>query len=168
MKELHGGDNESPKGMSHDSPQESSNESSNELSNESSNGPSHDRPIESAENQPPTLGTPMPVPVAESQRVLSVDVLRGFALLGILVMNINFFAWPSITLFNPMAAGGFEGLDLFAYKLETMLFSQKFMTIFSMLFGGGLILMLERWEKAGKKVKRVYYRRVLWLIVFRP
>lgn len=105
-------------------------------------------------------------PVAAANRVASVDVLRGFALLGILVINIVAFALPMATYFNPTLAGGFEGLDLLAFEGSYVLFFQKMMAIFSMLFGAGLILMHNRAEESGrKKFAGVYYRRILWLFI---
>lgn len=106
------------------------------------------------------------LPVAPQERFSAVDTLRGFALLGILAINIDFFALPCGIIFNPTIAGGFTGLDLLTYKVNSMLFLQKMMAIFSMLFGGGLILMTARAEKAGAKIGGVYYRRILWLLLF--
>ncbi|MCK5126094.1 MAG: DUF418 domain-containing protein [candidate division Zixibacteria bacterium] len=106
------------------------------------------------------------VPVSGTERVSIVDILRGFALLGILAINIDFFALPSSIMFAPSLAGGFTGLDLLTWKVDSMLFFEKMMAIFSMLFGGGLILMMERAEKAGRKLGGIYYRRLFWLLLF--
>jgi len=105
------------------------------------------------------------LPVSPEQRIPSVDVLRGVALLGILVINIEFFALPSVIFFDPAAAGGFTGLNLWTYHFSSALFLMKMMAIFSMLFGAGLILMYDRAEQAVRKLGGVYYRRVLWLLV---
>jgi uncharacterized membrane protein YeiB len=51
-------------------------------------------------------------PVAPAERISSIDVLRGFAILGILVINIDLFSMSTSVLQNPMVMGGFEGLDL--------------------------------------------------------
>jgi len=105
-------------------------------------------------------------PVTSQDRVNSVDVLRGVALLGILIINIEFFALPEVILFNPSVVGGFDGLDLFTWKFSTTLFLSKMMGIFSMLFGAGLALMFERFEAKGLKLGGIYYRRILWLLIF--
>ncbi len=84
---------------------------------------------------PATLG-----PVAPTDRIATVDVLRGFAVLGILVINIEFFALPSLVYHNPTVAGGFAGINLLTWKVSHVLFLQKMMAIFSMLFGAGLML----------------------------
>ena len=46
-----------------------------------------------------------------------------------------------------------------------MIFEAKMMTIFSMLFGAGLVLMDQRAEARGAKIRGVYFRRILWLLV---
>jgi uncharacterized protein len=109
-------------------------------------------------------GRPRAVPVAESERLFPVDALRGFALLGILAMNIVDFAWPDNAYFNPRRGGGFEGADRAIWFVNHLVFEGKMMTIFSMLFGAGLVLMDQRAAARGASVRGVYYRRVLWLL----
>jgi uncharacterized protein len=108
---------------------------------------------------------PRPEPVAANERVTAVDVLRGFALLGILTMNIVAFAWPEAAYDNPTRGGGFSGLDRVVWVFNHLFFEMKMMTLFSMLFGAGLVLMDERSERRGASLRAVYYRRCLWLLV---
>ena len=103
-------------------------------------------------------------PVAETARIDAIDVLRGFALLGILVMNIQAFAMPQAAYFNPTAYGDLEGANLWVWLTGRMFFDQKFMTLFSMLFGAGIVLMAGRAEARGG-AGRVHYRRMGWLLV---
>lgn len=117
-------------------------------------------PVEVAE------GKPAMAPVAEPDRIASVDVLRGFALLGILVMNIIAFALPDAAYGNPPVAGGFAGSDYAVWLLSHLFFDLKMMAIFSMLFGAGLVLMAERAEARGRSPRGVYYRRIGWLLIF--
>jgi uncharacterized protein len=112
------------------------------------------------------------VPVGEHERVGSVDVLRGVAVLGILMMNITAFGLPSAAYVNPMMealephVGAFEGLTKGVWMGIHLLFDLKMMTIFSMLFGAGLVLQGERFEASGRGgFAGVYYRRLLWLFV---
>jgi len=105
-------------------------------------------------------------PVTLENRIDSVDVLRGFALLGILVINIGMFGLPQIAINNPSLAGGADGADLAVWTVSRVVFFQKFMAIFSMLFGAGLILMYQRAETAGKVFGKTYYRRLGWLLAF--
>ena len=94
-----------------------------------------------------------------------MDVLRGFALLGILAMNIVAFGWPMAAYGNPFRGGGFDGLDRGVWFFNHMAFEMKMMTIFSMLFGAGLVLMDQRAEARGAKIRGVYFRRIFWLLV---
>ncbi len=107
-----------------------------------------------------------PAPVSESQRIASLDVLRGFALLGILTMNIGSFSMPSATYFDPTAYGELVGLNGWVWRLTHLLFDLKFMAIFSMLFGAGIVLASQRAEARGGSAAGLHYRRVGWLIVF--
>ena len=103
-------------------------------------------------------------PVAETARIDAIDVLRGVALLGILLMNVQSFAMPQAAYFNPTAYGDLEGANLYVWVAGRMLADQKFMTIFSMLFGAGIVLMAGRAEARGD-ARRVHYRRMGWLLV---
>jgi len=105
-------------------------------------------------------------PVKENERIHAVDVLRGFALLGILVMNIYAFAMPFAGYQSPLPCGGDSKLDLGTWYVTHILFDQKMMSIFSMLFGAGLVLMARRADAKDQKFGRFYYRRLLWLLMF--
>jgi len=107
-----------------------------------------------------------PAPTADSQRIISLDVLRGFAVLGILTMNIGSFAMPSPAYFDPTAYGDLTGLNGWVYGLIHVFADLKFMAIFSMLFGAGIVLMSERMESRGLSPTGLHYRRMAWLIVF--
>jgi uncharacterized protein len=108
---------------------------------------------------------PRAEPVVGNERFFAVDVLRGFALLGILAMNIVGFGWPVPAYDDPFRGGGFTGLDRGIWFFNHMFFEMKMMTIFSMLFGAGLVLMDQRAEARGVKIRGVYFRRVFWLLV---
>ncbi len=90
-------------------------------------------------------------------RIVAIDVLRGSALLGILIMNIQAFALPISAYFNPLVYGGFEGCDQIAWYVTRLFFDVKFLSIFSMLFGASLVL-----AGVGGQGKK----RLAWLIVF--
>jgi len=104
-------------------------------------------------------------PVAGTERIASLDVLRGVAILGILVMNIYAFAMPFPAYNNPLLMGGSDTLNIGTWFFTHILFDQKFMSIFAMLFGAGIILMTGRAEAKGAKYGRIFYRRQLWLVV---
>ena len=107
---------------------------------------------------------PVAAPVAEASRIDAIDVLRGVAVLGILVLNIQAFAMPGAAYFNPTAYGDLEGANLYVWVAGRMFADQKFMTIFSMLFGASIVLMTERAEARGE-APRVHYCRMGWLLV---
>lgn len=100
--------------------------------------------------QPTQPARPRPTPVQDAQRAVSMDVLRGVAVLGILTMNIVSFALPGEAYINPMNdavnayAGEFAGMNRVVWWATFLFCDQKFMAIFSMLFGGGLIMMDRR------------------------
>ncbi|MEC8858477.1 MAG: DUF418 domain-containing protein [Pseudomonadota bacterium] len=101
-----------------------------------------------------------------AQRIDTLDVLRGLAVLGILVMNIQFFAMPMAAYLNPSAYGSLDGLNGMVWGVSHLLTDQKMMALFSMLFGAGIVLFCERADAAGRSVAKYYYRRNLWLLVF--
>ncbi len=105
-------------------------------------------------------------PTTQSERILSLDALRGFAVLGILVMNIQHFSMVGPAYFNPTAYGDLTGLNYVVWLLSHLFFDMKFMAIFSMLFGAGIVLMADRMEASGRKPARVHYRRTFILLLF--
>lgn len=108
----------------------------------------------------------MDAPVPADQRLLSIDVLRGVAVLGILVLNIQSFAMPGAAYINPNAYGDLDGANYRVWYFSQLLGEQKFMTIFSMLFGAGIVLMTSRAEARRRGSASVHYRRMGWLILF--
>ncbi len=102
-------------------------------------------------------------PIAPDERIATLDVLRGLALLGILLMNMEAFVGPmdlSTTGIDPHWRGVDRWADAFVY-----LFVQgKFFTLFSLLFGAGFAVMAQRAEVAGRDFNRFYLRRSLGLL----
>src|SRR4051794_18900516 len=111
-----------------------------------------------------TSAVARPGPVEAGERVTSVDVLRGVAVLGILAMNAVSFAWPDDVYSNPIRDPDAGGLDVALWAINRAAFDTKMMTLFSMLFGAGLVLMSDRAEGKGVGIARVYYRRLGWLL----
>ncbi len=105
-------------------------------------------------------------PVPQSQRIESLDVLRGFALLGILIINIQSFAMVWVAYVNPTVYGDLTGANYGVWLLSHLLADQKFMPIFSMLFGAGIVLMTSRRRAAGRGSAGVHYRRMGFLLLF--
>ena len=105
------------------------------------------------------------LPVDAGERVGPVDVIRGVALLGILAMNIVGFAWPGEVYSIPIAAPESDRADLWLWGFNHLVFDTKMMTLFSMLFGAGLVLMSDRARGRGARMVWIYYRRVFWLLM---
>ncbi len=107
-------------------------------------------------------------PLAETNRIVSLDVLRGVAVLGILAMNVVAMGLPFAAYANPTVAGGAGGVNLAAWFVNAVLFDGKMRAIFSMLFGAGVVLMADRARSLGRedRLAGIHVRRNVWLIVF--
>lgn len=103
-------------------------------------------------------------PIAGSERYGSLDLLRGFALLGILMMNIQSFSMPGSAYLNPTSYGDLSGINLLVWRLGNLFFDMKFMSLFSMLFGAGVVVFAERAARSGG-AGWLHYRRTFWLLV---
>ena len=103
-------------------------------------------------------------PVAESGRIETLDVLRGFALLGILLLNILGFGLHTAGYFNPnWGAGDSPGLNLAVWGTVDVMFEGSMRALFSILFGAGVVLFT---TGARGKSGALHYRRTAWLLVF--
>lgn len=103
-------------------------------------------------------------PVIGKQRIRSIDTLRGVALLGILLLNIVAFAQPFAAYFNPTVDGADSGINLAVALTVDIWFEGAFRTIFSMLFGAGLLIFISKPGVDESVTKSLYYRRT-WLLV---
>lgn len=99
-------------------------------------------------------------------RLASLDVVRGVAVLGILLLNIVSFGLPEAAYLNPHAYGGWHGADLAAWAINFVLFDGKMRGLFSFLFGASMLLVIERAEASGENAGSVHYRRMIWLLAF--
>ena len=104
-------------------------------------------------------------PISTENRIISLDILRGFAILGILIMNIQSFSMITAAYVNPTAYGDLTGINKWTWIISHIIADNKFMTIFSILFGAGIVLMSDKIKKAGRKQAGIYYRRIFWLFV---
>ena len=104
-------------------------------------------------------------PVMPKERIVALDFLRGFALLGILLMNIQSFAMPDAAYLNPTAYGDFTGLNRWVWILSHIFADSKFMTIFSILYGAGIVLITTRLEEKGQRSAGLHYKRTFWLLI---
>lgn len=100
-------------------------------------------------------------PVPEAGRILALDAARGFALLGILFVNIQFFAMPFGSWLDLDPPDG--TLNAAAHYFTKIFCQGKFYPLFSMMFGIGLVLQRRRAEERGVRFGGVYARRLLVL-----
>ncbi len=107
-------------------------------------------------------------PVARGERIDSIDVLRGVAVLGILTINIFLFGLPSELGKSPVLFIGEGVANLTTYFIAFIAFEGSQRAIFSMLFGAGIVIFTSRMLNSDRAQysKRIYYRRTWWLIVF--
>jgi uncharacterized protein len=110
---------------------------------------------------------PPPIPKLEpvKERVWTIDVIRGVALLGILLLNIQSFSMPIAAYSNPEVFGIETRLDLWVSRVVHVVGSFKFMSMFSILFGVGIVLMSRHIEPLGRSTSR-HYVRMAWLLAF--
>lgn len=112
-----------------------------------------------------STGAPASGPTRGRERILSLDVVRGVALFGILLMNITVFGLP-MAYSDPTVYGGATGANLWAWIVATVGFEGTQRALFSILFGAGLVLLTSRLEAAGRTdAADIFYRRALWLVV---
>ncbi|PLS16136.1 hypothetical protein CVD28_19040 [Bacillus sp. M6-12] len=101
-------------------------------------------------------------PISAKERIVTIDIIRGFALLGIFLVNMPAFHSPVFLVTYPEYTGVDYWLDLFL-----QLFVQtKFYTMFSFLFGLGFYIFMSRAEQKGLKTKRLFSRRLFALFLF--
>jgi uncharacterized protein len=119
---------------------------------------------------PKTLSKPefiLPSPTSLEERIKFLDVVRGIAVLGILVMNItgmgqSFVFYNTMDLSKPVT-----GPNFYTWIIQMSVFQGVMRGLFSLLFGAGAVLLLDRLEKKESAVSAadIYYRRLLWLLL---
>lgn len=105
-------------------------------------------------------------PVTAGKRIHVLDVLRGFALFGVLLANMIWwfsgYADLNAAASAELATAAVDGVVL---KLQTFFVDAKFISIFSFLFGIGFAIQMQRAGERGAEVTALYLRRMLWLLV---
>ena len=100
------------------------------------------------------------------ERITNLDFIRGFALLGILVMNVIAFGLPLTATTNPSTYGIDNILDWIVLVVSSVFFEYKMMGLFSMLFGVGIMIFLENAKKKTSKPKTLAIWRNFLLLCF--
>ena len=104
-------------------------------------------------------------PVSSSHRLETLDVLRGFALLGILAMNIRIMAGTFGSYMYPLAMFEYTGAHRAAYLFTATFFDLKMMGLFSMLFGVSVLLYAAKSGASDRTLRGLWFRRMFWLLV---
>lgn len=113
----------------------------------------------------PTV-SPALSPVTQTERIASIDVLRGVVVLGILVWNIQLFAMHEAAWSNPYGCAFTDRPNVLTWVLLQIFVGYKDITIFSMLFGAGILMMDARCAATGRNATSTHYRRMVVLIIF--
>jgi uncharacterized protein len=104
-------------------------------------------------------------PIAGTERIAALDVVRGFALIGILLMNIEYFNRATADIGSGIAPG-LAGANYWFSMFVQYFVTGKFWTMFSLLFGMGFGVMLMRAETAQRAFLVPYLRRIAALATF--
>lgn len=105
-------------------------------------------------------------PINARERIVSLDIIRGFALFGIFLANIPHFQWPVIQAQLYALPIEYAAADRWIRMLFDMFIETKFFSIFSFLFGLGFYLFMQRAEEKGFRVYRLFTRRLIVLALF--
>jgi len=105
-------------------------------------------------------------PVPTSERIASLDIIRGFALFGILFVNMPLFQGPRLIEEQYAITPELGTVDQFLRMLLDVFIETKFFAIFSLLFGVGFYIFMKRAEEKGRNFKLLYSRRLIVLALF--
>jgi uncharacterized protein len=101
-----------------------------------------------------------------TNRVVAIDAVRGFAVCGILVMNVVAMGLPLGAYVDPNVAGGAHGADLAAWAIAYVVADGKMRALFSMLFGVSMLIVTDAAEGRGPGPARTHFARMGWLFGF--
>lgn len=100
------------------------------------------------------------------ERIAGLDVTRGFAVMGILAMNIVAMAMPENAYISPLAWGEGDAASIWTWAINFVLIDSKFRGLFSMMFGASTLLVLQSAVAAGRRAGRAHYARMIVLMLF--
>jgi len=103
-------------------------------------------------------------PTQPGERISEIDIIRGLALLGILMVNMSFFKYP--VFFDRYPTSFPAGFDQVGAWFIQLFFTGKFYAIFSFLFGLGFYIFMERTLQKGLDLIPLYRRRLFALLGF--
>jgi uncharacterized protein len=100
-----------------------------------------------------------------TDRIRSLDVLRGIGVLGMLAVHIQLFAYPSLARWNPTAYGDLHSFNWWAWLVTLVLADGKFVTIFAMLLGISIVMLAKETGDRSASAWRAHVRRMLVLLM---
>jgi uncharacterized protein len=100
-----------------------------------------------------------------ADRIVTLDIIRGIAVMGSFSVNVVAFAMIDGAYFNPATYGGHTGADLALWMTNMVVVDGKLRSLFSMLFGASMLLVVERAEAGGASGWWTHFRRMLVLFV---
>lgn len=106
------------------------------------------------------METSTPIASTSYQRYHSLDLIRGIAVLAILAVNIWAFAMPFSAYANPPMYGDFSGIHELTWLLSFVVIQEKFITLFSILFGAGIALFHDHAASKNVNAKVLHFRRM--------
>lgn len=107
-----------------------------------------------------------PTPILTKDRNFTIDVMRGIAVLGILLMNIPGYATHQFFLFWGDILAGETTTNGFIFKSAILLFDGRMRGLFTILFGAGIMLFIENKKEQSIHVADAYFKRMTWLMIF--
>ncbi len=99
-------------------------------------------------------------------RVATLDAVRGFAVCGILLMNIVGMGLPTFAYLDPTFYGTEGPADWAVWAFNYVFSDGKMRALFTILFGASMVLIAERAEAMGQSAAEIHYRRLFWLFSF--
>ena len=129
--------------------------------------PASRKPVVPALSRSTDPNNPKSIPVSRD-RIVIIDAIRGIAILGILMVNINWFGMPFQYNMDLNLHNEYSGPNYYIWIFSNSIFEGSFRALFSLLFGASTLLLLHRAEKKadGLAPADFYYRRLIWLLVF--
>lgn len=103
-------------------------------------------------------------PVSEKNRIPALDILRGIALLGILLMNIPEFSLPQ--RYSEAFRSDIGNINFWVREVVLIFFEGKMRALFSMIFGAGILLFIANKNAPPKTIAWLFYSRMFWLVLF--
>ena len=106
--------------------------------------------------------------IGPGQRIHILDAQRGFALLGILLMNIPYFGLPEAVVGDLTIRNEFSGINYYTWWIVNLFFEGSMRGMFSLMFGATMVLLTDRLstKTSVDSAAEIYYRRLIWLLLF--